>query len=131
MEILERSGEVVARFIDRRRFLKWAATTIFSTTAALVVSLDQNLSAYACGCPVGNRGQDCSCSPLGATYCHHIGKSCNGYKCPDGCSTYTGIWNNGCWCTKSCYHSGNLQYYVCCDCVCGQTPCGCRQAFAA
>lgn len=129
MAILNRSSEAIARFIDRRRFLKRVATTIFSATTAAVISLDQTLSAHAWGCPVGNHDPACTCNPLGAIYCHQIGEHCNGYKCPDGCKTYTGFWNNGCWCSKSCNHNGTLQYYVCCDCDCKAGPCGCRQAF--
>lgn len=131
MSILERSGEVLARLTDRRKFLKTTATLIFNLSATLAVSLDPNLSKSVYGCPVKNYDSDCTCSPLGAIYCEKIGHVCNGYKCPDGCSTFTGIWNTGCWCTKSCLSEKINRYYICCDCVCDQNPCGCKKSFVA
>lgn len=131
MSLVERSGEELARFIDRRKFLRKAAITIFSFATASAINLDQVLNAeascsYSCPgaacCPHGGTISDkvCQCSPSNGNICPS--SDCNLYDCKTsvGCnpdlSTYPG--SSGCWCTKCCTSGCHTIYYVCCDCKC-------------
>ena len=134
MSIIERSGEKLARFIDRRKFLKQTAISLFSFATASAISLDQLLIAHATYCTLPISGH-CNCQPLGNQYCNNINSSyCSGSKCSGGCSAYIptrGGWPNsgGCWCTLECPDGNHDTYYVCCDCKCPNNIfCTCAQA---
>jgi hypothetical protein len=131
MSIVERSGERLARFIDRRKFLKRAAITLFSFATATAISLDQVLTAHASYCSLPIRDV-CNCDPPNSKYCNNIKSSyCNGSTCADGCTSDTHGWpsSGGCWCTQLCSNGCYDIYWVCCDCLCSNTLCGCAQAY--
>lgn len=133
MSLLERSSEELARQIDRRRFLRRAAVTVFSIATAAAVNLIPHSTASAAYCPVINAetgSGNCQCDfPNGEC------AGCNGlsYNCPSGCTRDTSTWGqphpNGCWCSAIC-GSCFQYYYVCCDCKCSGSPCGCSEYFS-
>jgi len=126
MALLPRAGESVARYTNRRKFLKKTAMSLFSLTTGMAVSLGITTKAFAAYCQVGNTDDNCYCAPPNGVYC----SSCSGYNCGNGCTVDKGAWsNNGCWCSSPCYIGSNLTYYVCCDCWCGSTHCGCSQLY--
>lgn len=139
MSILTRSGEQLARSINRRKFMKRTAVVIFGFTTGAMVSLDQWRRVFAspdtncpgnyCPSKVGNYECDeCSCSLPNGTLC----PSCSGYNCGSGCTPDDGsAWGNACWCTAQCYNGSDLIYYVCCDCWCKNHTlhCGCEQEY--
>ncbi len=76
MTLIDRSGEEIARFIDRRKFLKRASITIFSIATASAVNLDRVLTAFARGdnctnsyCPWNSVMCACQCEPIDNNYC--------------------------------------------------------------
>lgn len=133
MSIVERSGEELAHFIDRRKFLKRAAIAIFSFTAASAVNLDRVLNASASSyCPYyPGISSHCQCQPINNNYCENFTwGSCNGANCSGHCTPNTGAWPNtgGCWCTEICLDGCNDAYIKCCDCYCGNgNYCTCSQ----
>ncbi len=142
MSIIERSGEKIARFTDRRKFLKRAAITVFSFATASAISLDQVLTVFArtdCNnnnsyCPWNSKHAvicDCQCEPINGNYCSSFSwGSCNGASCSGNCKADTYAWpnTNGCWCTLVCLDGCYDRYIKCCDCNCGNGNfCTCSQ----
>ncbi len=124
MAVVIRSGEVLARLVDRRRFLKQVSMTLFGIASASALALGRPSEAWAITCR--HYSSSCGCSPLNGHWC----TSCNSGadpSCASTCSPY-GNWNgSSCWCTQDCCYSGGRYsgYYECCDCTCGGTNCTC------
>lgn len=118
MMTIERAGEQLARRLDRRRFLRRSAATVFSAAAALAVRGLQvpGVSAYHVCYTYEN---SCSCHPLNGWYCNQWnGSYCNGPLCSGGCGYNNTIYGQACWCTQTCDYGGSGGYYECCDCDC-------------
>lgn len=129
---VERSGEQVARFINRRNFLRTAAVAAFAFAAAGAAELKFVPSAEAANaCQANNVGN--ACSPPGGTYCTSWSTSyCSGATCSGGCSyNYTWYKSTACWCTTPFCDSLGTHYWKCCDCTClhngSWQACGCRE----
>lgn len=125
MTVLDRSGESVARFISRRRFIKGAAVGIFGAVSAWATMSPQQVKASHCGSWPDS--SNCQCNPPGGRYCSS--GSCSGSSCVSPC-TYNYTWypSTACWCTATCCNGpANRGYYKCCDCTCSGTACGCRK----
>ncbi len=128
MASVPRSGEGIARFIDRRVFMKKAAIAIFSAAAATAIGFDLKGIVLASGyCPVND-------IESGSQACA-FGRTCSGcpggtYGCPTNCSPDRSQHNpDNCWCTAQFYFGSSLVYYVCCDCQCSGQFCGCATLF--
>lgn len=129
MDIVKRSGEVVARQINRRRFLEKSALTMFGAVAALAVDFPRLPTAEA-NDTCAHYSSSYSCGPLNGKYCSP--SYCQGAACNTSYCTYnTGSWPDGCWCTLTGdYNCGTSHsysgYYKCCDCNCPGGGCSCR-----
>jgi hypothetical protein len=136
MSFVGRSGETLARLLDRRRFLKGTAGTLFSLATASAIRIGQAENVYAAAhgyCPYKTHSSSCNCHPTMATYCNVMDASyCSGYKCGKGCTSDHTDWSaTGCWCTQQCTSGPGSVYYVCCDCKCpGGMACTCAHAFS-
>lgn len=123
--IIGRSGEIIARTIDRKKFLKTGGAALFAMVAAIAGGFGSTALAASCN---SHFTSITNCSPIQGRYC----SGCSGADCPNGCQVNNQYWNgNGCWCTQSfqsplgsCYQ----RYYICCDCTCSGVGCTCRQA---
>ena len=132
MTLVEHSGEMLARRIDRKRFLRRAAGTVFGSVTALAVGGIRSPTAFATGsCP--NNQDQCNCHPLNSKYCTSFSSSyCSGSACAGGCTYNNSVYPDYCWCSKNCcYLCGGLSsycgYWKCCDCTCpGHGGCTCR-----
>ncbi len=131
MTTVERTGEVLARRLDRSAFVRKSAATIFGFTAAAAVQGLFPSRALAASCTY--HSTVCACQPPNGTFCTSRGYNClNDGECQDPrCTFDTQFYPNACWCTQTCcYECGHLGaycgYYNCCDCYCGGTACGCR-----
>lgn len=136
MSIVARSGEKLARLLDRRHFMKGAANTLFGVATASVLRIGFSENAYAASfghCPYKEHSSNCNCSPTNGMYCNSLDPSyCSGYHCGGGCTKDKSDWHaSGCWCTRQCSDTGSSIYYVCCDCNCGGIACTCGYAFSA
>lgn len=140
MSIIDRSGEEIARIIDRRKFLKRAAIVIFSFATASAISLDRFSTARAnnpycsfpdshkCTCDVNGR----YCTSVSPSYCVDGDWQCNSQaKCYyDPTIEWSSGNGNGCWCTDVCEDGCHEIYYVCCDCICPHNvKCSCTQVY--
>lgn len=128
MLLVERLGEVLARRTNRRRFLGKMGMTIFGIVSAGAAELAIIPSAYAINyCQYTTSG--CSCNPPNGTYCKS--GQCSGPNCVSAngvnCKITTRWYSTGCWCTDVCCGIRGGYYYECCDCICPQGYCGCRQ----
>jgi hypothetical protein len=135
MSFVGRSGETLARLLDRRRFLKGTAGTLFGLVTASAVGIGQSEYAYAAAhgyCPYSTHDSDCNCNPTNSIYCDMMDPGyCSGYKCGSGCTHDRSDWSaTGCWCTQQCASGGGTVYYVCCDCNCGGITCSCAHGFS-
>jgi hypothetical protein len=126
MTLTERAAEGVARKSSRRKFLERGMVAFFGAAATFAVRVPRGLGDGPCP----NPSETCYCHPPGVGYCDQA-TQCWGSTCNwnNGCTGWLngrngGVYNNGCWCSKTC--SGH--YYVCCDCVCGNGAylCMCR-----
>jgi hypothetical protein len=134
MTLVERTGEQLARRIDRRQFLSRTAAAIFGTAAAFAYQGIRAPRALGDGpCPWAGNPYGCHCQPLGGTYCSsHSSSYCSGASCAGGCTVNKSIWpSTGCWCSKNCcYNCGFVSaycgYYTCCDCTCPFGGCTCK-----
>lgn len=101
---LEDGARILATTIDRRRFVRQAATAITAGMAGVVMGYPTEALANHAGC--------CGPSPL----CRNIGRSdcCSGWNCTTSCpKCFTCPPNNSnCWC---CTH-GACTTRCCCDC---------------
>ncbi len=124
--LVERTGEELTRFIDRRAILKRAAIGVFGLTAAWAVDLIHVPRAEAINyCQYTESG--CSCDPPNGTYCGSLNLSyCSGPNCAGGCTFNYKYYPTACWCTDVCCGSHGGYYYECCDCFCNGQECGCR-----
>ncbi|SRR6266852_2339213 len=129
--LVDRSGEELARVIDRRKFLRRLAVGIFSLATGTVIALDQTGTARAAGyCPYSDISAYCGCTPENGRYCNDLNPSyCNGYHCAGGCTHDTNWHGTGCWCTKECTSGCYTVYYVCCDCHCNGQGCTCGHGY--
>lgn len=125
MNATKRIGEVVARRIDRRRFMNRSAMTIFGAAAAFAVEGIRTRGVLAQTCQTTS--SYCSCNPPNGRYCVNMSPSyCSGASCAGGCTwNYTFYSSTACWCTTTCCFFGYYGHYVCCDCTCAGTACGC------
>lgn len=141
MALVDRSGEELARYINRRKFLSRAAAATFGLAVGMAVDVThilpakaKTLAGSACSCaycsPCQQPRNGYNCDPPLGQYCVNYGNYCSGYKCVNGCSCTSSYgYSNGCWCTNpnSCG-----DYFICCDCYCPNTHvpssyCGCYQ----
>src|SRR5260370_34596887 len=99
MSFFDRMSEKVARQMSRRKFLDKTAAAICGIVAAGAAELTLVPDALADYCQF--RSNFCTCNPPGGTYCNS--SYCNGASCQSPCSTYTGFYPTGCWCTQVCY----------------------------
>jgi len=128
MAIVERSGEVLARIIDRRRFLDVAAKGIFGAVAAGAAGLLNVQFAEAQTCAVGPiKIGVFACSPSNGIYCDSINAGyCSGSSCAGGCTWDTSTYPTACWCTQAKCYGCVHGYYQCCDCKCFGRFCSCH-----
>ena len=132
MSVVSRTGEALARKVDRRSALTRGAATVFGAVAAWTVGGIRAPSALARTCT--SQSSSCSCVPVGP-YCNTIRKEwCDNGACSGGCRFYDEIYApTGCWCTRECCYKRAdgrrvCGYYKCCDCKCPQsTQCSCKK----
>jgi hypothetical protein len=110
VSFIERSGESLARRIDRRRFLRQSAAGAFGLAAAWAVEGMHGRSAVAQVCEVVTGPDECHCR-------YQFAPSCGDRQ---GCTLDTSFYTRtGCWCTITCWYGGNrCGHHVCCDHVC-------------
>jgi hypothetical protein len=107
VSFIERTGESLARRIDRRRFLRQSAAGAFGLAAAWAVEGIHGYSALAQTCAVTTN--ECHCR-------YDIAPGCGTRQ---GCTLDTSFYSTGCWCTLTCWYGGNTcGHHVCCDHVC-------------
>lgn len=136
MTIVNRSGELLARKINRRGFLARAATVTFAAAAGFSATFPRMPSALAAQGDCATTTTDTGCGPPNNFFCSSYNASyCNGALCAGGCQYDDQDWATACWCTTTvcidchtpepvCYH------YKCCDCKnCPGIikPCGCSE----
>lgn len=133
MSLVERSGEILARRVNRRRFLVRAAAVTFATATGIAVTLPKSPSAFAALGDCYGSPQTPPCDPPGY-YCTHYSSSyCNGAACSGGCNYDTFDYPTACWgTTVQCANCRTVEpycyHYKCCDCSCpGGVTCGCSQ----
>jgi hypothetical protein len=129
MTTVERVGEGLARLLNRRQMLKRTAVAVFGAVAAWTVEGFRGNSALAQTCSFVTEG-DCTCNPPGGQYCDGLDPSfCAGSACSGACywdESYR--YAGACWCSATCqYDGGESGYYQCCDCICYEQQCGCRE----
>jgi hypothetical protein len=119
MTTVERTSEVLARQIGRRRLLNRAAAAVFGLVAAWSVEGIRAPGALADTCADKSGVNRCN-FPNGS-----CGKFCDGSRCKGACKFDTSFYRTGCWCTLT---SGG-GYYECCDCNCNgqRRACGCER----
>lgn len=99
----------IARGINRRTFLRRAATTVFGVVAGMSVGVPRALAAFPCG------GLP-NCRSTSSVLCR--GSTCAGDGTYSKCSPYnTGCSSAGHW----CWSSGGGK---CCDCTCSYYSAG-------
>jgi hypothetical protein len=132
---VEQTSEGLARMISRRTFMNRVAGALFGVVSTATVggfAAVRAQNAYATG-PCPNNSDSCGCHPLNNRYCDAQSASyCVGATCAGGCTNYTGIYPDACWCSRECcYLSGTCSaksaYWKCCDCTCPHGGCTCHQ----
>lgn len=126
MSLVIRTGEAVARAIDRRAFLSRATAALFAVVTGMAAgSVFAPLRAYASHC--GTFGMDrpgTQCTPIGDRWCDP--SNCNPFCNSANCVYYFGIYpDTACWCNQLFAQGCDLFYWQCCDCNCGGTTCTC------
>lgn len=126
--VVDRLGEGLARRVARRQFLKKASAAVFGVVAVWAVEGFQVPGARAGQCYTTEAEYGCSppygryCLNLSSQYC--VGSDCNSPYCTPA---FDFGYPTACWCTLESCDGTYLGYYVCCDCYCGGTACGCYQ----
>lgn len=124
-----RPGEILARAVDRRAFLRTFSVAAFGVAAAWAAGFPRPDAALANECQTTSSG--CNCTPLNSTYCFSLNAGyCSGAICASPCSYYYGVYSStACWCTLTCCYNGGCTsgYYKCCDCSCPGSTCTCRE----
>lgn len=143
MTDIKKASIQLAHRIDRRQFLRRAASKSFLVAAGVSVGSLSGLKAWAapiascgqptglgcpqfCGpsecCDKGSRSSACNCAVAGTTQCKDNGNHCHGRD-----TTWPGSSPAGCWsCTRD-FDCGNpgcicIKVTTCCDCQ--TTGCG-------
>lgn len=130
MDVVKRSGEIVARQVSRRTFLNKTAGGLFGAVSALTLDITNTSVSHANDtCSVYESGH--TCSPISNKFCSSAycqGAGCNGAYCSYFKIVHTSY---GCWCTATAQYNcgtGNSYagYYKCCDCSCPGGACTCQ-----
>lgn len=106
MTVLEKRVRSLAERMDRRRFLRRAATAATAGMAWAVIGSARRAEGHHTGFT-----NCCHPSPL----CSSIGESqcCNGWSCTGSCPKCNTCWGQNCWC---CTDAVFCQTTCCCDC---------------
>jgi hypothetical protein len=124
--------ERFARATSRRTFIRRVAETTFLTIAYFALDgIHAPKLARGAVCDSGGFLPGAlACTPPDHTYCTQLSSSyCSDSVCAGGCTkSGCGGWNpQNCWCTELVCSGSNTGYWICCDCDCFGTCCGCRQ----
>jgi hypothetical protein len=126
-EFVFRSGELLARTMNRRKFLGNMAIAVFGTVAASAARFTlfpDRASAATCQ----YTSSECDCSPPGGLFCTSLNNSyCYESACSGGCTYNYTYYPTACWCTQECCYGHSTAYRQCCDCWCNGRQCGCQQ----
>ena len=108
MTMVERTGELLARQVGRRRLVNRAAAAVFGVVAAWTVEGIRPPGALAGRCALTT--DECRCR-------YDIAPGCGANR--RGCELDRSYYSTGCWCTLTCWYGGNrCGHHVCCDNLC-------------